>query len=140
MKHLNKARIQAVMLLIYFMKAFNTISHKYIKNTLLIFKFSDNILNWINKFFTDRNACVMINGTFTDRIFLRQGIPQGDIISPYIFIICVEIPLIKINHTIHIKGIIFANQEEQIETFVDDTSIIFNIQWSALICLVKCLV
>ena len=43
--------------------------------------------------------------------------------SPYIFIIVVELLLIKINYTSSIKGIRFAKDEGRSETFADDTTI-----------------
>ena len=46
----------------------------------------------------------------------------GNIILPYIFILTVEILLIKINFTKNIKGINFAKRESRSETFADDTS------------------
>ena len=62
----------------------------------------------------------------TDKIYLRQGVPHGDIISPYIFILMVEILLLKINFTTHLTGIKFAKQESRSETFADDTTIILQ--------------
>ena len=59
----------------------------------------------------------------TEKINLEQGVPQGDVISPYIFILVVEILLIKINFTSHLKGINYSKTESRSETFADDTTI-----------------
>ena len=103
MKHVNKKRIPAIILLIDFKKAFDSINHRYIQSVLAMYGCGPCILNWINKFFSDREACILMKGYFSERIFLMQGVPQGDIISPYIFILAVEILLIKINYTKHIS-------------------------------------
>ena len=87
-----------------------------------LFSFGDSILNWISHFFNGRDACVMMQGNITDRIFLKCRVPQGDIILPYIFILTVEILLIKINFTKNIKGISFAKRGSRSETFANDTS------------------
>ena len=112
-----------IILLIDFSKAFDTISHRFIQNVLSMYGFGESICNWIDKFFSNRDAAVLMKGNFSDRILLGQGVPQGDIISPYIFVLAVEILLIKINFTKHIKGILFAKHESRSETFADDTSI-----------------
>ena len=44
-------------------------------------------------------------------------------LSLYIFILAVEVLLIKINHTKNLKGITYAKKESRSETFADDTSI-----------------
>ena len=46
-----------------------------------------------------------MDGHLTEKILLEQGVPQEDIILPYIFIIAVEILLIKINQTKNLKGV-----------------------------------
>ena len=70
-----------------------------------------------------RNAQILLGGHLTDSISLEQGVPQGDIISPYIFILMVEILLIKITRTKNIKGIIYALTEAKAEAFADDTTL-----------------
>ena len=64
-----------------------------------------------------------MGGHLTEKIILEQGVPQGDVVSPYVFILMVEILLIKINHTANIEGINFAKSEGRSETFADDTTI-----------------
>ena len=44
-------------------------------------------------------------------------------VSPYIFILAVELLLIKINNTKLIQGINYAQKESWSETFADDTLI-----------------
>ena len=64
-----------------------------------------------------------MSGHLTDTIKLEQGVPQGDVISPYLFILMVEILLIKINYTKNLTGITYASHESRSETFADDTTI-----------------
>ena len=76
-----------------------------------MYGFGPIILNWTMNFFCNRDACVLMKGFFTERILLKQGVPLGDIISPYIFILAVEVLLIKINNMINIRGITYAKKE-----------------------------
>ena len=126
MKHVKKEKKNALILLIDFKKAFDSISHTFIKNTLSIYGFGDNIISWVSLFFEDREATILLGGHMSEKIFLRQGVPQGDIISPYIFILMVEILLLKINYTKHLTGVKFARLECRSETFADDTTIILQ--------------
>ena len=72
------------------------------------------------------------------KILLEQGVPQGDIISPFIFIIAVEILLIKITKSRHIRGIKLHTEEEiRAQTFADDTSLLIERCVSSLKACVK---
>ena len=70
-----------------------------------------------------REAYILLGGHLTSKIVLEKGVPQGDMVSPYIFIVIVELLLIKINHTSSITGIRFAKDEGRSETFADNTTI-----------------
>ena len=88
-----------LILLIDFNKAFDSIDHKFLENTLNIFVFGENMINWIKTFFSSREAYLMVNGYMSSTFKLQQGFPQGDVVSPYIFLLMVEILLIKITKT-----------------------------------------
>ena len=61
-----------------------------------------------------------------EKITLKQGVPQGDILSPYIFNICVEILRLKITETRLLEGVIWAKTQNRCEAYADDTTIIIK--------------
>ena len=103
--HANRKKIESLILAIDFKKAFDSIDQNFIQKCLKAFNFGDSIQKWIKLFFKGREAYILLGGFLTEKINLEQGVPQGDVISPYIFILVVEILLIKINFTSHLKGI-----------------------------------
>ena len=122
-KHITEKKKSALILLIDFRKAFDSIDHTFLQNTLELLGFGPDITQWIKLFFSKREAQILMGGHISDIIQLEQGVPQGDVISPYIFILMVEILLLKINYTKNITGITFALNESRSETFADDTTI-----------------
>ena len=121
--HVSERKKAALILLIDFRKAFDSIDHTFLHNTLTLMGFGPDIIQWIKLFFNNREAQILMGGHMSDTIKLEQGVPQGDVISPYIFILMVEILLLKINHTKNLTGITYAQKESRSETFADDTTI-----------------
>ena len=72
---------------------------------------------WIKIFFNTREANVIINGHLSSRV------PQGDVVSPYIFLLMVEILLIKISKTKHLTGVTYASTEDRASGFADDCTL-----------------
>jgi hypothetical protein len=97
-----------LILLIDFKTAFDSLSPSFIFSTLKTLGFGSDIINWIKCFLKNRSAQILLGGHLTEHIPLEQGVPQGDIISPYLFIIMVEILLIKITKSKNITGIVYA--------------------------------
>ena len=63
---------------------------------------------------------ILLGGHLSKKIILEQGVPQGDVISPYIFLLSVEILALKIKFTKNLTGVIFAKKEACAEIFTDD--------------------
>ena len=94
--------------------------------------FGKDTIDWVRLFLTERIAHLLLGGHLTLKILLEKGVPQGDIISPFIFIIAVEILLIKITKSRHI-----TEEEIRAQTFADDTSVLIERCVSSLKACVK---
>ena len=116
----NKKQKEALILLVDFQKAFDSITHNFIDSTLKIFGFGDSIRKWVRLFFNKREATILLGGHLSKKILLEQGVPQGDVISPYIFLLSVEILALKIKHTKNLTGITYEQRDVRAEIFADD--------------------
>merc|ERR1712208_5415 len=108
--------------LVDFHKAFNSIDDVFIDNALKLYGFGESIRKWVRIFFDKREALILLGGHISEKIVLKQGVPQGDVISPYIFLLCVEILSLKVKYTKNLTGVVFAKKEGRSELFADDFS------------------
>ena len=106
--------IAALLMLIDFEKAFDSLSWKFLYNVLEFFGYSINFIKWIKLFNTDITAYVIQCGFLSKPINIRRGCQQGDPISAYLFLIGAEIlsRLILINP--NIIGIKVENMEHNL--------------------------
>ena len=66
-------------------KAFDSIDHTYLKQKLKGLNFSEEAIEKINSFITNRSQKTTVNNTESDWIALEQGVPQGTVLGPLIF-------------------------------------------------------
>ena len=64
----------------------------------------------------------MNNGFSTHPIDIRRGVRQGDPLSPYLFIICLETLAISVRRNKNIQGILVDKEEIKLEMFADDVT------------------
>ena len=83
--------IPGLMLSVDFQQAFDTVLWKFIEKTLDYVNFGPSIKKWIKLFQTGAQSCILQNGHLSESFTLQRGCRQGDPISHYIFILCVEI-------------------------------------------------
>ena len=74
--------------------------------------------------YTDISSCVTNNGWNSDYFHLERGVRQGCPLSPYLFIIAVELLAINIRLNPTIKGIKIGEKIYKIKQFADDTQLV----------------
>jgi hypothetical protein len=119
-----------------FSKAFDSVEHEVIGKVLKFFGFGDVMLTMVLTLLKDRKSRVILDEGYSESIVIERGTPQGDRSSPYIFILCIEILLIKLRLQ-HGNGINDAELFMEIvrndpryepmtgEAYADDLTIIF---------------
>ena len=105
-----------------FEKAFDTLDHNFIFNCLKHFNFGNNLIQWIELFYTNPQNAIINNGHMTDFFRVERGVRQGCPLSPYIFIICLELLSFEIANNENIKGIKLEGEEIRRTLFADDAT------------------
>ena len=100
-------------------KAFDTLDHGILINKLAHYGIHGTTLQWFTSYLTDRNQYVEIDGVTSNILPLSTGVPQGSILGPLLFLICMnDIPYC----TEYFNFILYA----------DDTTLSSTIQISSL--------
>jgi len=84
-------------------------------NVLSAFNFGPSFIHWIRTFYKNISGSVMNNGYTTGPFQILKGVRQGDPLSPYLFIICLEILAILISDNKDIQGIQVDGDEIKLE-------------------------
>ena len=80
---------------------------------------------WVETFYSNISSCIINNGTFSANVELGRGVRQGDPLSPYLFVILIEILAAAIRTSIDIKGIKLESDEWKIVQYADDLTAFF---------------
>ena len=115
--------IPGILLSIDFEKAFDSVSWKFIDVVMREkFKFDESFIKWINVMYNGASSCILNNG-FTSKYFpLQRGVRQGDPLSPYIFILVVEVLACSIRQNKQIQGIEVGDKCLKLLQYADDTN------------------
>ena len=93
---------------------------------LFAFGFGPDICRWISTFYKDLKSPVTVKGQLSRWFPIQRGCRQEDPISPYLFILCVEILANMISQHKNVKGIFVEETEHKISQYVDDTEIMLE--------------
>ena len=111
-------KINGKIIAIDFQKAFDSVSRNFIFGT--VFNFGPSFKQWVYTFYNNISSCVLNNGFSTGPFQVQRGVRQGDPLSAYLFIICMEILAINLRSEKSIRGIDVNNEEIKMGLFADD--------------------
>ena len=83
-------QMDAFILSIDQMKAFDRVSWSYLLATVEKQNFPPLILNWIRVLYTDISSCVKVNGFSSDTFKVTRGVRQGCPLSPVLYVVFSE--------------------------------------------------
>ena len=115
--------VDGLILLVDFEKAFDSLSWRFIHQSLRKFNFRENFIKWISLFQQGSNSRIILNGHLSDSFTLHRGCRQGDPISPYLFILCSEFLTLAIKNDENIEGIQVLTKDHKSSQYADDTSV-----------------
>ena len=87
-------------------KAFDSVSHDYLKKVYSFFNFGERIQRWLTSIGTNRKAQIILaDGSLSDPFHLKRGTAQGDSPSPFIYNLAAQILILKIELSSQLKGL-----------------------------------
>ena len=124
MHYLETKKQPGLLLCLDFEKAFDTLDWKFMLKVLRSYNIGNSFCRWIETFYKNIKSTVIVNGQCTHWLNVERGCRQGDPVSPYLFILSVEILAIMVREDKDIKGICINNIEHKISQFADDMQLI----------------
>ena len=104
-------------------KAFDYVNHNYLIKVLESRNAGNKFLNFI-KCFLKGNSKITFNGSLSDDLKIDRGVPQGETMSPFLFILAIDPLLNSIDLDDGIKGVKVGNKRVKVMAYADDLVLI----------------
>jgi hypothetical protein len=115
--HMYDNKTQTDVVYLDFSKAFDTVSHTKLLKIVSHLKINENIVSWIQNYLSRRTQTTLVDDTFSDRLPITSGVPQGSVLGPLLFVIYID-DLIRV--------ISEKCQQTTIYAYADDLKLISN--------------
>ena len=85
------------------LKAYDHLEWSFIQETLVLFQLPPNLITLIMNMISSTRFHILWNGMPLPEVFLSRGVRQGDPLSPYLFILCLEKLSLKLEEAVRDK-------------------------------------
>ena len=103
-------------------KAFDPLNHPFLLAVLKKIGFCTSFINWIEAILNKLESCVINSGKTTQYFQLNRGARQGDPISPYLFILVMEVLFTLIKNNEKIQGLDILDYRFLYSASADDST------------------
>jgi hypothetical protein len=127
MRTCEEQKQNGLMINIDFEKAFDTLDWEHLYKAMEYLNFPKQTIDWIKTIYNNIETCITNNGHISQFIKPQRGVRQGCPLSPYLFIIAMEVMNRWLKKVM--EGYELIDQEGNnllINQFADDTSIMLN--------------
>ena len=107
-----------------FEKAFDSLEWPTINKALEYHGFGPVFISWIKILQSSPTSCILNNGNFCRFFKISRGVRQGCPLSPYIFILTIEVLANAIRSSAEVKGISIYNHETKLNMYADDVTLL----------------
>lgn len=107
-------------------KAFDMIDHGYLKRALQHVNVGPRAQQIIEKLYDNAKTNLLVNGRFMPDIQVTSGLKQGCPLSMWLYMVCIEEALVRINENKEIKGYevrILDKNEIKVRAYADDLTL-----------------
>ena len=106
-----------------FEKAFDSVDHNFLFKVLDLFGFGISFCSWVKTLYAGMSSSVMNGGRSTGYFNINRGVRQGDPLSPYLFLLVIEILANKLRNDKNIEGFKFGEREIKQVLYADDLTV-----------------
>ena len=109
-EYCNEENIEAYIILMDFKKAYDRIDRETLEYTMRAMNYGENLIEMVKLLYQDSEATIVTNDIKGDLFKTKGGVKQGCPLSPYLFIIVLELLAIEMRDDKEINGITICNR------------------------------